>query len=73
MKIDENQDPVKIRKIGMILIVFSSPPLEKTAIAFAFPFTLSNCLVIVNDDDDDEGGDDDDDDDDDDADKRGQK
>ena len=69
MKIYENQDPVKIMKIGMILIVFSSPPLEETAIAFAFPFTLSNCLVIVNDDDDDEGGDDDDDD----ADKRGQK
>ena len=67
MKIYENQDPVKIMKIGMILIVFSSPPLEETAIAFAFPFTLSNCLVIVNDDD--EGGDDDDDD----ADKRGQK
>ena len=73
MNIYENQDPVKIMKIGMILIVFSSPPLEETAIAVAFPFTLSNCLVIVNDDDDDEGGDDDDDDDDDDADKRGQK
>ena len=52
MNIYENQDPVKIMKIGMILIVFSSPPLEETAIAFAFPFTLSNCLVIVNDDDD---------------------
>ena len=25
-----------------------------TAIAFAFPFTLSNCLLIVNGDDEDE-------------------
>ena len=59
MKMYENQGPAR-----MILIVFSSPLLEKTAIAFAFPFTLSNRLVIVNeDDDDDEDGDDDDDDD----------
>ena len=61
---------MKIRTIRMILIVFSSPLLEKTAIAFAFPFTLSNRLVIVNDDDDDDDGDDDDDDDDDNAEKK---
>ena len=44
----------------MILIVFSSPLLEKTAIAFAFPFTLSNRLVIVNEDDEEDEKDDDD-------------